>query len=87
MVDNNSLPHPEIVQPIPHTFDPITGHFNPPYEGWCPYCLNCKTMNRMTPTDYGWKCDSCENPIGRDLMHWNGSECPTTLAPTVDDTA
>jgi hypothetical protein len=67
-------------------FDPITGHFNPPYEGWRPYCLKCITMDRMTPTDYGWKCDSCSNPIGRDLMHWNGSECPTTQESTVDDT-
>ena len=44
----------------------------PPYEGWRPYCLVCPTIDRMTPTDFGWRCGSCGNPIGKDGKHWNG---------------
>lgn len=55
-------------------FDFITGNYNPPYDGWQPHCLKCTTMERMIPTDYGWKCTPCGNSIGRDLRHWNGPE-------------
>lgn len=43
----------------------------PPYPGWAPYCLVCSTMMRMKPTDFGWKCRACGNPINRDLTHHN----------------
>jgi hypothetical protein len=44
--------------------------FIPPYEGWAPYCLVCSTMLRMKPTDYGWQCRACGNPINRRLTHY-----------------
>lgn len=45
----------------------------PPYAGWAPYCLMCSTMMRMEPTDYGWRCRACRNPIGKDGKHWHGA--------------
>jgi hypothetical protein len=45
--------------------------FKPPYPGWAPYCLKCSTMRRMKATSYGWKCEPCGNPIGKDLCHWS----------------
>jgi tRNA(Ile2) C34 agmatinyltransferase TiaS len=47
-------------------------NFVPPYDGWAPYCLICPTMLRMKPTDYGWQCRSCGNPINRELTHYDG---------------
>ena len=56
------------------------GNAIPPYPGWAPYCLMCSTMGRMTPTDFGWKCEGkgdhfnrvgCGNTIGRNLKHYN----------------
>jgi hypothetical protein len=44
----------------------------PPYAGWAPYCLMCNTMQRMRPTDYGWQCRVCRNPIGQDGTHDHG---------------
>ena len=56
---------------------------NPPYTGWAPYCLMCSTMARMKPTDYGWKCVACGNPIDRTGKHWNGAPltAPYTSVP------
>ena len=47
--------------------------FIPPYEGWSPYCLKCNTVKRMKATTFGWQCVACNNPIGRNLQHWNGT--------------
>ena len=46
--------------------------FTPPYEGWAPYCLVCKTMQRMELMPYGWKCTKCQNEIDHNLAHHSG---------------
>jgi len=43
------------------TVQPWSPFRDPPYAGWAPYCLMCSTMQRMTPTDYGWRCEPCGN--------------------------
>jgi len=54
--------------------------FKPPYEGWAPYCLMCKSMGRMSVRDFGWHCGHCGNNIGKDLEHY-----PPTPKHAVND--
>ena len=39
---------------------------------WKPYCLMCRSMDRMERTEYGYKCKSCHNEINKDLTHQRG---------------
>lgn len=38
------------------------------YNDWKPYCLNCSCSLRMEQKTFGFKCFSCKNIIGWDLM-------------------
>lgn len=38
---------------------------------WRPYCLRCATMQRMDETLQGFRCSSCQNEIGYDLIRLN----------------
>lgn len=57
-------------------FDPITGDAVPPYQGWRPYCLNCDTIVRMSPTARGWRCATCLNEIDRRLQRISAEVIP-----------
>jgi hypothetical protein len=50
------------------------------YDGWKPYCLNCSSNSRMEETTYGFKCSSCKNIIGWDLIRLK--ESPLNMKPT-----
>lgn len=58
--------------PATTSAEPWSPFREPSYPGWAPYCLMCSTMQRMKPTDYGWRCVACGNPIGKDGTHWHG---------------
>ena len=51
---------------------PLKGYrYIPPRPDWKPYCLSCTASKRMTPTNFGWRCDECGNEIGKDLLHYD----------------
>lgn len=43
------------------------------YDDWRPYCMMCSTMSRMTKHPYGFRCKSCGNMIGWNLMRLSDS--------------
>lgn len=50
--------------------------FKPPYPGWRPYCLVCKSsaLDRMVAKPFGYQCGCCGNKIKHDLTHHEANE-------------
>jgi hypothetical protein len=49
--------------------DAAAAPFEPPYQGWRPYCLVCPTILRMKAEPFGWSCVACHNTINHQLEH------------------
>jgi hypothetical protein len=49
------------------------------YDGWQPYCLTCSTTHRTHRHPYGFRCGSCGNMIGFDLVRL--ADSPLNLQP------